>query len=302
MIKRKLFVLGSCLLIDIITENKDIFNKYFDLGSTDWNQHRMMTTTISLLNSSPGAIASRLQDEMHVTVQKGHGIDYKQYNSIVKPINLTDFLQQVSPGDVLLIDFHGDMYPTYDNGLEKFEIHPGWNRNKMKYPNWLIQVIESFPTYQADMISSEQGAIKRRDTKIVTEVLSRVFGSNIIAIGSVHTNKQYLKELNSVGEALSLSDYNVHIPFIKIDANGNENHINFKFFSRIYDSFDKATRHLHPDWTHIVPDKSMCFSDPDHRYGIHPCHLHPLSMNQFRKPLEDALVKLCNPSSGSIII
>jgi len=178
----------------------------------------------------------------------------------------------------------------YDDGLERFVVPPAWNKNKIYFPNWLVKKIDSFPTYQADMISKEQSDLRVRNTYSVNDTLTRIFGSNIIAIGSVYTNKQYISELNTVSESILLSDYNIPIPFIKMTASGEEAHINSQYFSRRYDSFDKTVRYKYPNWTQIIPDKSMCFSDPNHKWGPHPCHLHPLSMNQFRKPLEDALI------------
>jgi len=303
MSTRKLFILGSCLLTDLIDHHIDIFDKYFARENIQTTPHRYLPTKISLLNEVPGAIAARLHDEMHSRVYIDlTRADRKLYHKIIKPLRLVDLLKQVTVGDILLMDFHGDMYPTFDNGLEKFEIGPDWSGVKMKYPSWLRHTIDSYPTYQADMISKEQNNIRIRDMKTITTMLSRAFGSNIINIGSVYTNKQYIKELNTVSETLALSDYNFSIPFIKMTAAGNEDHINFAYFERLYDSHDAAHRRFFPDWTLIIPDKSMCFSDPYHKWGQHPCHLHPLSMNQFRKPLEDALIKLCNPNSSSIII
>ena len=259
-----------------------------------------MTQKISNINTKSGPIGARLQEEMH-SINNGVKLISRIYHSIVRPYPLTDMLKDVSPGDLLIMDFHAEMYPTYYDGADEFGINPGWHQNKSYFPKWLVDKIDSFPTYQADMVSANEARRRKQNTIMACDLLATKFGVNVITIGPVYNKKQYIKELNAVGENLILKDYNFSIPFITMTPDGAEDHINFEYFSRLYDADHRDVRRNKSVWTHIIPDKNMCFSDPDHVYGLHPCHLHPLSMQHLRKPIGDALAKLTGSTTNIII-
>lgn len=299
---RKLFMLGTCLTTDIVLHNWDIFSPYFKSSNVQWKWYRLMTNKTSVMNEKPGPMGARLQEEMHYTINNNKcSLPISRiYHSIARQHSLEEMLKTVNPGDLLLIDFHADMYPTYYDGADEFEVQPVWRRYKSYFPKWLVDKIDSFPTYQADMISINEVQRRNQNTITATTMLTEKFGTNIITIGSVYNRKIYMKELSAVAESLVLKDYNFSIPFITMTALGDEDHVNFEYFERMYAAVDRDVRRYCPNWTRIIPDKTMCFSDPNHEYGPHPCHLHSLSMQHLRNPLSDALLKLT--SSSTIIV
>ena len=298
---RKLFMLGSCLPTDMVLKNWSIFSPYFKSENVQWQWRHKMSFKASTLNTKSGPIGARLQEEMHSIINNYDLPIRRIYSSIVRPYPLTEMLKDVNPGDVLIMDFHSEMYPTYYDGTDEFEIQPAWPKYKSYFPKWLVDKIDSFPTYQADMVSANEARRRKQNTIMACDLLATKFGVNVITIGSVYNKKQYIKELNAVGENLILKDYNFSIPFITMAPDGAEDHINFEYFSRLYDADHRDVRRNKSVWTHIIPDKNMCFSDPDHEYGLHPCHLHPLSMQHLRKPIGDALAKLTGSTTNIII-
>lgn len=223
-----------------------------------------------------------------------------QYNAIVKPTSLDEYLKQFGPHDVMIFDLHGELYPTYDDGLDEFGITPGFQDDIRYYPTWLVEKISTFPTYQADMMSPTQN--KKRDRQIIEvgQKIQQRLKSNVILVNNVFTKNVYIPGLEAAGEQLVLPQLNLSIPFITVNELGEENHVNFAFFDRLYESIYRAGRKLWPSWQFLMADRNKCFADLDHPWGKHPGHLHSTSLDQFGDQLGEILTKLRSAKTVSL--
>jgi len=301
MRKKRLYRLGTCVVDDAFFHFHSLFKDLgYDVVQNSYT--RAATSVFSNLLDKPGPMAERLHDEMHSTMQKNvtkrnwresHYAVWLQYNAIVRLHSIDTLFPDVGPDDVLIMDCHGDLYSKYDDGKDSFGIYPAWPQITQHFPSWLVEKINTFPTYKADMISMEQ--VKRRHSKLqaFAELIFKKFNNNVIILDKAFTNKLYVEDLGP-GEQLSCNLLNVEIPFITVDEKGFETQVNLPYLHRLYDGYARAVKRARPYWRFVSFENDACYADPNHRFGPHPTHLHPTSWEQLRMQFISALTELSN--------
>ena len=230
MRKKRIFRLGSCVVQDAFFHFRKLFKEFgYEVVNTTYD--RVTTPAFSSLLDEPGPLAERLYDEMHKTylrnMQKNilnnnwgtdHFATWVQYQSIVKQNTPDTLFTDIGPEDILLLDFHGELYSRYDDGKDSFGIWPFWPIHTRFFPQWFVDKVNTFPTYQSDMISREQ--IKKRHQKMMAfgNLLQKKFNNNIIVLDSVFTTRLYIEGIGT-GKQLEFEHLNLGIPFITVDQN-----------------------------------------------------------------------------------
>ena len=273
----RLFILGTCLASQIaMTNSKRIRDNFTGIVKLS----RTTTSKFSTLLTKPGPISERLYYDMHNTIHNAPVRIQQQYYSIVRPMGISEIFSDVRPNDVLMLDFLGELCPTFTDGIEEFQILLGtFGQPLISYwPQWLVDTVTSCHAYQEDMLSPEQR--KRRDKQIYkfSDLITNKFGSRVIVIQNLFTNKIYVPELNAIGQQMLIPDKNISVPFITVNADGDESHPNYEFFNRLCHIHNRRLHTYAPHWQYITPDIDKCFTDLNHEYGPHPTHLHMISM------------------------
>lgn len=301
MHKKRVYLLGTCVSDDVGYVYRDLFKQYgYDVVFTKYKDRIVSRFSSGLVN--PGPIAERLQEDMKESMTKmmsaytptkrpkGHILRWIQYDSVVKDNDPFHVFRNVGPDDILVIDLHGEMYPSYDDGVEAFWVHPIWEGIKQHFPQWFIDKIDSFPTYQDDMMSVTQNERRKYYVMMYMQIIHKIFGDNVIMIGNVWTDKTF----NSSGIPLRVEDFqnfDFTLPFVNVDLKSDTG-LNMSFLDQLYEIFYSETKKQYPKWKYVTPDRSQCYSDPNHRWGAYMVHLHPTSMAHLRPQLVYALDKL----------
>jgi hypothetical protein len=292
--QRKTWILGTCTAQDVALHHQTVMS---ELGGTIVSKVSEIPSKLSTLATPPGPIAERLQEEMHLTIDTMPYNVRRQYNNIVKRHSLTDLSQQVGQHDTLIFDLHAELYLTYYDGCDEFAIRPDYFETSKYFPEWFRHKVRSVMTVKADLMSPEQNARRQRQLIQVTEQLDKIFFGRVIMISNVFSKKIHVESVGAAGKELLLPELNVSIPFLTVTEYGRENIINQQFYERMYELFYQRARRILSHWQHIIPDKDKCVADPNHRWGPHPCHLHPTSLDQFGPQLITAFNNLNNKRS-----
>lgn len=295
-------LLGTCVTHDFALRFKSVFESYgYTVDFSNFSgkpNNKHITPRLSSSIVPPGQIAEMLQAANMHTV-KSSQYRYKwwlQFESVIKTFTIEDAFASVNVDDILVMDLHGELYPAFENGDDSFGIYPGWNTIRTMFPAWFTNLVDTFPTYKADMLSGEVLKIRNRRLDECARRLSNIF-NNIIVIGSVFTDRIYLPDVagGAVGKVLPFRDVKGAIPFVTVSSDMSDTQVNMGFLKRLYENLVRGALLHHPNFRSIIPDPELCYTDPHHRWGPYPCHLHRNSMEHLREQLIAQLSDISQP-------
>lgn len=298
---RQITVFGTCVTYDILDYyNQEISNFGFDICDLGY---KILPNRVSSLMVKPGPIAERLADEMSKTISLFPPEVRRQYREIVKPISIDDFLNSIKHNtltDIAAVDLHGELYPTYDDGVENFCILPNFNKVINYFPVWLKEKLTSKFIFKADVLPKSIGDAHHRRNVEFMNYLIRKFNNRVMLIGNVLTDRIYIPELGIAGQSLKIKELQGPLSFFTSSSTNDDSPLNFEYLSRINDMFYRKTKHLFPSAYYIHCNRNEVCMDLSHPRGVWPTHLHSSSYTQFRQPIIDAISSILN-SAPSIV-
>lgn len=236
---------------------------------------------LSTFQDQPGEIATSLRQSMGPLFP---GLPYtakKLYSGIVKPLN---GIQTINELDLIVIDLQGEVYPSILHNDEEFMVHPISQQNLHHFPKWLIELFSSyyyplvtFDTLdvQSNRIISVINQISKKTNKII--IVDTFFSSNVCG---PHLSKPQ-------PHRYALADYCFPVEL------ENENFKNLTFsedrFNQMHSYIFEKVKQQCPDCIYVIPDRNFLFSDTDHQHGMHPVHLHELSLAHIKEKMSVAL-------------
>lgn len=301
----KTLVIGTCVPTDIL---KSVKNELWDNNRVVVWEHLQhfkgeIDYKISALTVPPGLIAERLYHAMGKTIHKQTHSVQRQYNAIVKPVSMNDIETMIRANNaVVIMDLHGEIYRTYDNGFEYFGILPGFEKIQHHFPTWLIDMIHVNQRSVAEMTAYDIN--KRYDLLVdVGRRLSSSANDRVILFDNVFSDNIY-DEDSDLSVKLYSMPQEKRGPFISFNEDMSESMLDLMLFKRLYRNLYKRVTYRHPKWQLVSVNPDYLMSDLRHPHGWHPCHLHKKCFHEFRAPLLKAFseVTLIPPPPISIIV
>lgn len=293
--------IGTCVATDIL---KNCRNELSQMG-INISHHLQCTYHLDYKISSiivpPGLIAERLYNEMHSTIDSQPAHIKRQYNAIVKPMSMLNLVDRIQKENaIVMLDFHGEFYRTFDNGTEYFGIIPNFESFAHHFPDWLLPIVQKNQLSVSDMKPKDQG----RRYELITDVvrkLDRSANGRVVMFDNVFTTNVFDKSTNTVGKLISPPLIR-RFQLLAVNDNFTENIVDLSLFDRLYSNLFARIHAYYPEWKKISVDRNKCMTDPDHPWGWHPCHLHENCFGEFKGPLLEAIAELIDRPQSLITL
>lgn len=272
--KPKIASIGSCVANELLSEIPNVNDK-FDVDPLLVRHSRPSSSFIPV-----GPIGERLYDEMHKITHTLPQAVLRQYKYATKDPGLRSFIEGLAEPTVIVLDNSYELASVYLTDKEEFLIHPNFRTLERFFPDWFVKEVHK-NVCQYDMFTKVN--IMSRHHRIQEFIrLLKKHGHEVVAIDNVYTNREYIRELNCVSQ--NISTYNKAIPFVKVD-----DYANYEYAARVFDQFYTVYKKITPHWTWVPINPEHCFSDPHHKWGQHPVHLHLESKKLLALELEKCI-------------
>lgn len=297
--KPRLFLFGGCDLWDAsnikpIRDHYDIdryaFSNNNDIDLNVENKPQESTSLISLY-TKPGSIAERVQD----TLSNLNRLEYHHIlasEEILKYDYLKFFKKHARSNDILLLNFTNDLYTKLRRQNECFTILPQLLpiANPTDPLHWLYKEYLSKTEYhqcfdEREMLNETTEALRdfAKDIYEIFQnrvVLVKFHFSNLIYQDSIEN----IKELNWTCTS--------KIPFYRTSKIMRDP-TDHSYAKRCANLILERFRIFYKTELPIVElDDHECFIDPNHRYGLAPLHLHPVTTEKLGYKIYEELKKL----------
>ena len=297
--KPKLFLFGGCDLwdacnINVIRDHYQIdryaFSTNRNINRDICNRPQESTSLISLY-TKPGLIAEQVQETLLSTTNlKYHHILAAE--EILKYDYLNFFKKNASSNDILLLNFTNDLYTKFRYRNECFTILP--QLMPISDPtdplHWLYKKYISSERYhqcfdERDMLNETTESL-RDFAKDIFEI----FQNRVILVKFHFSNTIYCDSLENV-KKIKWS-CNSKIPFYKTSKIMGDP-TDHSYAKRCANLILERFRIFYKSELPIIElDDKDCFIDANHRHGLAPLHLHPVTTEKIGQKIYEELSKM----------
>ncbi len=301
MRKIKLVSFGGCSGYDILTTDVSWRSKFSLTERYDGSVSRSFF--------KPGKIAARLYEEMMPLGNNfpNNSIKEKvrrQLSVIFKTFTVESILKTQTPNTIVIIDPSYELCDFYEKDDEAFDILGDWQDIKMYFPEWFRKEVAQ-NLCKFDMTGTRAAFQRLTNYRELFRLLEE-HRCYPFFVDNVSSERVYVKELNSV--AVNISLFCSKVSFLTANEKGEYTTLNFDYAIRcidnLYNKLKDTTSHYYAEnpkkhaWFPV--ERENCFTDPEHKWGYHPAHLHHLSRSTMSKKMHDAIIELYNDNVSII--
>lgn len=285
MEKINVIALGACTIHDII-KCDPYFEERYNF------QHYLGSITRSF--HPRGKLGERVGNELADGKIKPKDYRISQMlNYITKEKGPMDYLQDIPPNSVVIVDYAYELLFFYYDTQEIFDIISNFDTIKTFLPSWLYkEIVPNIKHFDSGIqgVAREQHRLWR---KFQCEILPSK-NVPIIVFNNSFSNRIYDRRTNSVGEIINyphaLPTFLKKIPF-KYQEGQNE-FSKYNYSQRLLNYFYTNVKNLiTPDVKIFDIESEMPYADPEHRFGYHPVHYHMTCRNVLWKKLRNTILE-----------
>ena len=297
--KPRLFLFGGCDLWDAANIKPIRENYYIDRYAFSTNKDTTLNinnkpqeaTSLISLYTDPGPIADRVQD----TLSNLNRLEYHHIlasEEILKYDYISFFKKHARSNDILLLNFTNDLYTKFRRQNECFTILPQLMpiANPEDPLHWLYKDYISKDFYhqcfdEREMLNETTEALRDFSRDIY-----EIFQNRVILVKFHFSNIIYHDSINSINELNWTCTSK--IPFYKTSKIMSDP-TDHSYAKRCANLILERFRIFYKVELPIIElDDRDCFIDPNHRHGLAPLHLHPVTTEKLGHKIYEELIKL----------
>jgi hypothetical protein len=304
ILKPKIFLFGACDLQ--YSTHIDPIRREFRLPVTEYNtsNHDSLDfqtswkpsfgSSLRSLYTPPNTIANRLYDTMY-KMKNRKEFQYNCYREVAKFPYLQYFKENAGPRDILLINFSTELYTKIASGSEVFGMTPLVNRH-INNPDdplfWLYNEYISKREFQVPFDLVENLEETYELLKQFAIDVHDIFQNRVVLVNTHFTELALINDIT-----VKKVNVPVNREIIYKQTRVMSDMLDHSYAQRSTDIFINKFHRWYKSDIPIVKYDGELFTDPFHKHGDAPFHLHKLSAYKVGLKILEALLKINKESA-----